>query len=205
MKASPDFCTLGAWELDFSSLGWKFIAVKSEPFLPWCEMLPQPFRSFFPLSFKTGWHTRNLVLHSKWFFIVWGSAMKWIHLDRCRAATTRMLAARSSRVSRLQRLTRLMRIAALLPRITGLLQRGNRWLGVFRIGEVDLDWYFFNKHAISSGSQKWYHDFRNPKIFCVYFFLVFHCLFWSPVSVPRFHHKQHRYIAVGLWAYLFFL
>ena len=41
----------------------------------------------------------------------------------------RMLAARSSRVSRLQRLTRLMRIAALLPRITGLLQRGNRQLG----------------------------------------------------------------------------
>lgn len=39
-----------------------------------------------------------------------------------------MLAARSSRVSRLQRLTRLMRIAALLPRITGLLQRGNRQL-----------------------------------------------------------------------------
>ncbi|CAJ1350173.1 unnamed protein product [Effrenium voratum] len=39
-----------------------------------------------------------------------------------------MLAARSSRASRLQRLTRLMRIAALLPRITGLLQRGNRQL-----------------------------------------------------------------------------
>ena len=190
MKASPDFCTLGAWELDFSSLGWKFIAVKSEPFFPWCEMLPQPLRSFFPFSFFRDGIQETWYRMASDVFIVWGSAMKWIHFDRC-GATTRMLAARSSRVSRLQRLTRLMRIAALLPRITGLLQRGNRWLGVFRIGEIDLDWYFFNKHAISSGSQKCYHDFRNPRILCV-FFWVFHCLFWSPVSVPRFHHKQHR-------------
>ncbi len=54
-KHHPIFVPWVAWELGFSSVRWKFYAVKvSLFFFPWCEMLPQPLKSLFLLLFK-GW------------------------------------------------------------------------------------------------------------------------------------------------------